>query len=48
VFQLYASAELTEDLTSSGVYDVEMIAPGGDVTRVLEGKFRLSKEVTRV
>ena len=48
VFELFATAEQTADLTSSGVYDVEMVAPGGDeVTRVLEGKFRLSKEVTR-
>jgi hypothetical protein len=48
VFELFASDERTEDLTTSGVYDVEMISPSGDeVTRVLEGKFRLSKEVTR-
>jgi hypothetical protein len=48
VFELFATAERTADLTTSGVYDVEMISQGGDeVTRVLEGKFRLSKEVTR-
>ena len=47
VFELFATPDRTEDLIQSGVYDVEMISPGGEVTRVLEGKFRLSKEVTR-
>jgi hypothetical protein len=38
----------TEALTiESGVYDLEVEAPGGDVTRLLEGKFKLSLEVTR-
>jgi hypothetical protein len=50
VFELLATPEQTAGLTSSGVYDVEMVSPGptGEVTRVLEGKFRLSKEVTRI
>lgn len=47
VFELKATDEQTAELTSSGVYDVELISQGGEVTRVLEGKFRLSKEVTR-
>lgn len=29
------------------VYDLELTAPGGDVTRVLQGKVLLSLEVTR-
>lgn len=29
------------------VYDVELIAPGGDVTRILAGDVVLSREVTR-
>jgi len=38
----------TEALTiESGVYDLEVEAPGGDVTRLLEGRFTLSLEVTR-
>jgi hypothetical protein len=49
IFEVYATPEQTAALQTSGVYDVEMISPGptGEVTRVLEGKFRLSKEVTR-
>ena len=31
----------------SGRYDLEVISPGGVVTRLLEGKFKVSKEVTR-
>ena len=29
------------------VYDIELIAPNGDVTRILEGIATLSREVTR-
>jgi hypothetical protein len=47
VFLLYATDEQTATLVQSGVYDVELVSGGGEVTRVLEGKFRLSKEVTR-
>jgi len=31
----------------SCVYDLEMIAPNSDVTRLIEGEITLSKEVTR-
>ena len=31
----------------TGRYDLEVISPGGIVTRLLEGKFKVSKEVTR-
>lgn len=30
-----------------GVYDLEMVAPTGDVTRLLEGRFIVSPEATR-
>lgn len=42
-------ASETEDLTQlQGVHDLELIAPDGiTIRRILEGKFTLSKEVTR-
>jgi len=39
--------EQTAALTSSGVYDLELESSGGEVSRPLEGKYRLSAEVTR-
>lgn len=46
--RLYISAEKTASITwSSGVYDLEMVAPNGDVTRLIEGTVSISKEVTR-
>ena len=42
-----ATDEQTAALTSSGVYDLELESPGGRVYRPLEGKMRLSAEVTR-
>jgi len=36
-----------EDPDSRYVYDIEWTRPGGDVTRIMEGRFILSKEVTR-
>jgi hypothetical protein len=42
------SPTLTDDLTfSTAVYDLEMVAPNGDVYRILEGSITLSREVTR-
>lgn len=43
---LFISATNTANLTESGVYDLEMVQ-GAVVTRLLEGAFILSKEVTR-
>jgi hypothetical protein len=40
-------ATTTADLPSSGVYDLEVIAPGGRVDRLLQGKVTLSREITR-
>jgi hypothetical protein len=45
---LYISAVDTTAFTwSAGVYDLEMIAPGGDVKRLIEGSVVVLKEVTR-
>lgn len=45
--EIVATDEQTSTLTSSGVYDLELESGGGEVNRVLEGKMRLSAEVTR-
>jgi hypothetical protein len=37
----------TSALTSSGVYDLEIEDAGGNVSRVVQGTFTLSLEVTR-
>jgi hypothetical protein len=39
--------EVTSTITSSGVYDLEIIDGDGNVSRVIEGLFTLSQEVTR-
>lgn len=39
--------EQTSQLTSSGVYDLEIISGAGVVSRVIQGTFTLSLEVTR-
>jgi CO dehydrogenase/acetyl-CoA synthase epsilon subunit len=44
---LYMSDEVTSGITSSGVYDLEIIDNLGNVSRVIEGVFTLSQEVTR-
>jgi hypothetical protein len=44
---LSISAADTAALTSSGVYDLEIISSGGLVSRVIQGAFALSLEVTR-
>lgn len=43
---------LTHEATASykfkeGVYDLELISPSGDVTRIVEGRVIVRKEVTR-
>jgi len=47
VITLSITAEDTADLTSSGVYDLEIIDADGNVSRVIQGTFTLSLEVTR-
>lgn len=42
------SATLTAALQAPrGVYDLEIVSPSGDVTRLIQGAFSVSKEVTR-
>lgn len=41
------SADVTASISTSGVYDLEIISPIGTVSRVLQGVFTLSPEVTR-
>lgn len=45
--RLLIAASDTAALTGDGVYDLELESPGGTVTRLLKGKARLDKEVTR-
>lgn len=46
--KLYVSATVTEAFSwIAGVYDLELIAPNDDVTRLIEGKITIIKEVTR-
>jgi hypothetical protein len=45
---LVASAAQTSAITAKkGVYDLEMVAPDGAVTRLLQGAVTVSPEVTR-
>jgi hypothetical protein len=44
---LLISAEDTAELSSSGVYDLEIVDSNGNVSRVIQGLFTLSPEVTR-
>lgn len=44
---VFMSASQTSELSSSGVYDIEIIDAGGSVSRLIEGTFTLSLEVTR-
>jgi hypothetical protein len=42
------SAAITASLNvPRGVYDLEVVSPAGDVTRIIQGAFTVSKEVTR-
>lgn len=41
------SAAQTAALTSDGVYDLEIIADAGEVSRLIQGNFTLNFEVTR-
>ena len=47
--QIYinVSASVTASVNTSGVYDIEIVNPDGTITRVLQGVFNLSPEVTR-
>jgi len=41
------SASITASVATSGVYDIEIVSPAGVVSRVLQGNFTVSQEVTR-
>lgn len=41
------TATQTSSITNSGVYDIELIDASGDVSRMVQGEFILSYEVTR-
>jgi hypothetical protein len=41
------AASVTASVSTSGVYDIEIINPSGNVSRVLQGAFNVSPEVTR-
>lgn len=41
------TAAMTNFFTGNEVYDLEIVSSGGTVTRIMEGKFLLKKEVTR-
>lgn len=45
--KIYMSDEVTASITSSGVYDLEIINGDGEVSRIMQGAFTLSPEVTR-
>jgi hypothetical protein len=47
IITLSISAEDTAELSSSGVYDLEIIDGDGNVSRVIQGSFTLDLEVTR-
>ena len=47
IIELDISATDTSTITSSGVYDLEIIGSNGIVSRILQGDFTLSPEVTR-
>jgi hypothetical protein len=47
VIQIYMTDEMTASISSSGVYDLEIENGVGEVSRVLQGTFTLSPEVTR-
>jgi hypothetical protein len=46
--ELYLSNTTTANIRSGlYVYDLEVVAPNGDVSRLIEGKFEVTPEVTR-
>jgi hypothetical protein len=48
IFIVYMSATTTAALTQSrGVYDIELVYPNTDVSRLMYGAVTVSKEVTR-
>lgn len=44
---LYLPAEVTADVERSGVYDIEIVSPSGEVHKPVKGTFKLNLEVTK-
>lgn len=44
---IFMNNTVTATLQSNGVYDIELINNGGEVSRILQGVFTVSPEVTR-
>ena len=47
IIRIYLPAEVTASVDTSGVYDLELVNQGGEVSRLVEGKFIVVPEVTR-
>jgi hypothetical protein len=47
VIRIYLPAEVTASVSTSGVYDLELINQGGEISRLVEGNFIVVPEVTR-
>ena len=47
VIRIYLPAEVTASVDTSGVYDLELVNQGGEVSRLVEGKFIVVPEVTK-
>lgn len=45
--QVYITDVATAALSGGGVYDLEIISPSGDVTRLVQGTYAVSPNVTR-
>jgi hypothetical protein len=43
---IFAPADTADAYWTSGKYDLELVSAGGQVTRLLKGKFKISREVT--
>lgn len=47
IIHIFVPADVTASVSTSGVYDIEIISSSNIVTRILQGVFNLSPEVTR-
>jgi hypothetical protein len=47
IIRIYLPSEVTASVDTSGVYDLELVNQGGEVSRLVEGKFIVVPEVTR-
>jgi hypothetical protein len=47
IIRIYLPSEVTASVDTSGVYDLELVNQGGEVSRLVEGQFIVVPEVTR-